>query len=185
MSGAAVAAAISLSLALVAAAEEETSTDGHGDMDAGLHVEDAWARESMMASLAGAAYMTIHNDSDVEDALVGADSPSAASVEIHLSAMDDEGMMSMTPVEEIAIPAHADAVLEPGGLHIMLIDLAEPLVEGAEIEITLEFMTAEPQTVTVPVLATAPLDSDTGDSADMDMGDQGMDMGEDDTGEDS
>jgi copper(I)-binding protein len=94
--------------------------------------------------------------------------------------MDEDGAMAMMHVEEIPIPAHADAVLEPGGYHIMLIDLVESLTEGTEIELVLEFATAEPQTVMVPVQAMAPMggmdDDDDDDDMDMDdMGGGGMD----------
>jgi copper(I)-binding protein len=87
--------------------------------------------------------------------------------------MDDEGMMSMNQVTEIAVPAHGDAVLEPGGYHVMLIDLVEPLEADTEIELSLEFMTAEPQTVSLPVKAGMPMmmggmDDDTNDMDDID-----------------
>jgi len=180
MTGASVTAVISLSFASATAQEDEAAVD---DMDAkapmeemepGLYVMDPWTRESPMLDLAGAAYMIIHNSTDADDALVGVSSPAAESVELHLSSMDEEGMMSMNQVDEIPILAHADAVLEPGGYHVMLIDLVAPLEEGAEVELDLEFMTADPQTVTAPVMAAAPM------MAGMDMDhemDQGMDQG--------
>lgn len=55
---------------------------------------------------------------------------------------DTGGMMTMRPVEEIPIPAGATAVLQPGGYHVMLLDLVEPLVAGDTLEITLTFATA-------------------------------------------
>ena len=82
--------------------------------------------------------------------------------------------MSMNQVAEIPIPAHADAVLKPGSFHIMLINLVEPLTEGTEVELSLEFMTGEPQTVMAPVMAGAPMMGD----MDMDDMDMDMDMGE-------
>ena len=82
--------------------------------------------------------------------------PAAGVVEIHQTSMAEDGTMAMAPVTEIPIPAHADAVLEPGGYHIMLIQLVEPLVEGGQIELTLEFANAAPQTVMVPVQAMGP-----------------------------
>ncbi len=176
MAGAAVAASLSLTFASVAA-QDEASRDEDMDqmapteeMEPGLHVMDAWARESPMLELAAAAYMVIHNDTDADDALVGVSSPAAEFVELHLSSMDDEGMMSMNQVSEIPVPAHADAVLKPGSYHIMLIDLVEPLVEGQEVELSLEFSLAEPQTVMAPVMAGAPM------MGDMDMDDQMDDM---------
>ncbi len=185
MAGATVAAALSLTLASVAAQDEEATSD---DMDAlapmeemepGLYVMDAWTRESPMMDLPGAAYMVIHNDTDADDALVGASSPVAEFVELHLSSMDAEGMMSMNQVTEIPLPAHADTELKPGSYHIMLIDLLEPLTEGVEVELTLEFMTAEPQTVIAPVMAGAPV-------MDMEMDDMSEEMDDEmdaDTGE--
>ena len=168
---AAMTAALSLSFASVAAEDEEGMSEDMASMapmeelEPGLHVMHAWTRESPMMELAGAAYMVIYNATDADDALVGASSPVAQSVELHLSSMDDEGMMSMNQVSEVPVPAHAEAVLKPGSYHIMLIDLVEPLTEGVEVELTLEFMTAEPQTVLAPVMADAPM-----------MGDMDMDM---------
>ncbi len=181
LSSAAIATALSLALGGVAA--EDDSSDEMGsmeptmEMEAGLHVMDAWARESPMLDLAGAAYMVIHNATDADDALVGASSPAAEVVELHLSSMDDEGMMSMNQVAEIAVPAGGDAVLKPGSYHVMLIDLVEPLVVDTEIELSLEFMTAEPQTISLPVKAGGPMmmgDMDEGEmGGDMDSGEMG------------
>ena len=185
MAGVTAAAALSLSLAPVAAQDDGMSDDMDkmeptGEMEPGLYVMDAWTRESPMMQLAGAAYMVIHNSTDADDALVGASSPAAEFVELHLSSMDDEGMMSMNQVAEIPIPAHADAVLKPGSFHIMLINLVEPLTEGTEVELSLEFMTGEPQTVMAPVMAGAPMMGDMDmDDMDMDMDHDMEDMGED------
>ena len=174
--GIAVAATMSLALGSVAAqddgTEEMASMEPMQEMEAGLHVHDAWARVSPMMDLAGAAYMVIHNETDADDALVGASSPAAEFVELHLSSVDDEGMMSMDQVMEIPVPAGADAELKPGSYHVMLINLVEPLEEGTEVELALEFMTAEPQTVSVPVMAGPPMRGD----MDMDEMDHADDM---------
>jgi copper(I)-binding protein len=195
ISAASVAAGLSLALSAVAAQEDGADETGMmasmepaaetGAMPPGLHVVDPWARESPMLDLAGAAYMIIRNDTDADDALVGAASPVAEVVELHLSSMDAEGMMSMNQVMEIPLPAHADAVLEPGGYHVMLIGLTEPLVADTEFELSLEFMTAEPQTIVLPVRAGASMvmdddgmADDTGMADDMDM-DMDEEEGED------
>jgi copper(I)-binding protein len=124
----------------------------------------------MMAELAGAAFMVIHNTTDFDDALLGASSPAAAVVEIHHTSMAEDGSMSMAPVAEIPIPAGGVAVLEPGGFHVMLIDLVAPLEVGQVIELSLEFGSAEPQTISVPVQAFGPMD---------DMGDESRDSDDD------
>lgn len=182
MPGAAVAVAVSLAFGSVTAQDDDDVMDAMEsmapmeEMEPGLYVRDAWTRESMMVDLAGAAYMVIHNNTDADDALIGASSPAAAVVEIHESSMDEDGAMAMMQVEEVLVPAHEDAVLKPGSFHIMLIDLVEPLTEGGEIEISLEFAVADAQTVMVPVQGMAPMD-DMGD--DMDMGDDEEMEGED------
>lgn len=171
MAGAMSLAALSLSLAPVLSQTDEGTPEEvqalatTEAMEPGLYVRDAWARESPMVQLAGAAYLVIHNKTDADEALVGASSPAARVVELHLSSMDEEGMMSMDQVTEIPIPARGEAVLEPGGYHLMLIDLVEPLSTDTDLELSLEFSSAEPQTVSVPVLAQAPS-----------MGDMEMDM---------
>ena len=63
----------------------------------------------------------------------------------------DMGNMTMKEVESIDIPANEKVKLEPGGYHIMLMELAAPLVKGDQIEITLTFEKAGEQTVTATV----------------------------------
>jgi copper(I)-binding protein len=139
-----VAVTIGLTLSGVAAqdiaeaSEATPSMEPMTHMEPGLHVEDAWARASMMADLPAAVYLTIRNSTDTDDALVDASTPAAAVVELHQSSDDGEGAMGMLPVDRIPIPAHADAGIEPGGYHIMLIDLVEPLAEGDAVELSLE-----------------------------------------------
>ena len=59
------------------------------------------------------------------------------------------GMMRMQEVDAIAVPAGATVELKPGGLHLMLIDLAKPLVAGETFTVTLAFASGE--TLPVPV----------------------------------
>lgn len=181
MPGALAALALSLAFGSVVAQDEMEPTDTMGEMEPGLYVRDAWSRESMMVDLAGAAYMIIHNNSDADDALVGASSPIAGVVEIHESSMGEDGAMSMVRLEEIPIPAHADTLLEPGGYHLMLIDLVAPLLEGDEFEVSLEFASGEPRTVSVPIMGMAPMgESDMGDGMEMGAPDDMDEMTEDD-----
>jgi hypothetical protein len=135
----------------------------------GLHVVNAWSRESPMMDLAGAAFMVIVNNTDADDALVSGSSPAAGIVEIHQTTQAEDGTMAMAPVEEVPVPAGGMAELKPGGYHVMLIDLVQPLVVGESIELTLDFATSGSQTVTVPVEALGPMAM--GDDADDDTDD--------------
>jgi periplasmic copper chaperone A len=65
-------------------------------------------------------------------------------------------MMRMQPVDEIPVPAGATVVLEPGGLHIMMLDLAAPLEVGSTIELVLTFEQAGDVVVTAEVRDSAP-----------------------------
>jgi len=126
---------------------------------AGLTVDGAWARVSPMVERAGAAYMVIRSQSAADDALVGATSPAAAVVEMHLSEEDAQGMMTMHPVPEIPVPAGGSVELAPGGYHLMLIDLVAPLVEGADVELVLTFRSGATLTVQARVGGGAPMAS--------------------------
>jgi hypothetical protein len=116
-------------------------------------VTGAWARTSMGMEMAGAAYMTITNGTGQADALVSVATDAAANPEIHQTTEDASGMMGMHPVERLNIPAGGTVTLEPGGFHIMLINLTGELVAGSTIELTLTFEQAGEVTVTAEVRA--------------------------------
>jgi copper(I)-binding protein len=61
--------------------------------------------------------------------------------------------MTMQQVASIPVPAGETVTLEPGGLHMMLIDLASPLTAGDTFELTLEFASGAKVTTTVEVRA--------------------------------
>lgn len=110
------------------------------------------ARPSPMMAGNGAAYMTILNGTDQPVRLLAARSDAAGAVELH-ETIEDGGMMRMVPQPEgFEIPAGGSVELKPGGKHVMLIGLVEPLELGNEIELTLEFDSAEPMTIAVPVM---------------------------------
>lgn len=99
-----------------------------------------------------AAYMTVLNLGADDDTLVAVETPVAGAAEIHEVLMNGD-VMQMQPVEGgIALPAGGEAVLQPGGLHIMLLDLAMPLTEGSAIPLTLTFASGAQITIAVPVI---------------------------------
>ena len=116
-----------------------------------LVIDDAWVRPSPLAQGNGAAYMAIRNNTQADDALIGAASGAADAVEIHESMEMDGDMMSMQPVERIDLPAGGVATLEPGGYHVMLIGLHDQLREGDSITLTLSFEVHDDLTIEVPV----------------------------------
>jgi len=117
-----------------------------------IAVSSPWARASAPNAPNGACYLEIANTGHEPDRLVSAASPAAAKVELHTHLMDN-GVMKMRPVEAFEIAPGEPQVLRPGGNHIMLIGLTEPLKPGASFPVTLTFAKAGAVTVNVPVQA--------------------------------
>jgi copper(I)-binding protein len=126
--------------AILAQTQKMPAHGGHGDATSfavgDLVVENAWARESVTRT--GAVYLTVRNGGDQDDRLTGVSAEVADKAMLHSSVMQD-GVMRMSPVDAVEIPAGGEAVLEPGGLHVMLIGLKAPLEEGKSFALTLEF----------------------------------------------
>lgn len=117
---------------------------------AALEVTDAWGQSPAASAPTGAAYLTIENAEGAEDRLLAASSDAAQRVELHLSEMSDDGVMRMIEQEDgILIPANGTLTMQPGGLHVMLMGLTAPLVDGEEITLTLEFANAPAREVRV------------------------------------
>ena len=87
---------------------------------------------------ASGAFMTISNHGGSDRQLVKAESPAARVVELHTH-VNEDGVMKMRPVPAIDIKAHGQTQLKPGSFHIMLIDLKQPLKEGDQVALTLDF----------------------------------------------
>lgn len=122
-------ATASLLAALPAAAQEYRAGD--------IVIEQPWSRAAG-ANATGAGFLTIRNTGATPDRLLSASSPIAGRVELHTMSMDG-GVMRMRPVEAIPVPAGGTVQLAPGGLHIMLVGLAQPLVQGGRAPLTLRF----------------------------------------------
>lgn len=97
-----------------------------------------------------AAYLVLTNPTDRADALLAVETEVSDTVEVHTVTMD-EGVMRMRAVDSVPVPAGGQAVLEPGGYHIMLIGLRGPLAEGDSVELRLRLRSGRVIDVTAPV----------------------------------
>ncbi|WP_434174860.1 copper chaperone PCu(A)C [Brachybacterium conglomeratum] len=140
---AALAAALLLPLAACSSDPSDGSeaggaaSDGGGTSAEGLTLVDPWvkAAEEGMTS----AFGTLTNDTGRDLQLIAASTPSAGMVELHETVGDGSGGMSMQEKEGgFPIPDGGELVLEPGGDHLMLMDLSAPLQPGDEVELTLQ-----------------------------------------------
>ncbi|MGF1614094.1 MAG: copper chaperone PCu(A)C [Gammaproteobacteria bacterium] len=108
--------------------------------------ETAWARETPPGVVNGAAYVTLTNQGADTDRLVAARGTVSERIELHTHLLEGE-VMTMRQVESIPLEPGARTVLQPGGDHLMLIGLTQPLVAGERFPLTLEFEKAGPMTV--------------------------------------
>ena len=120
----------------------------------GIEVHSAWARPAAQGGNGG-VYFELHNHGSASDELTGVTSDVAEAVEIHESKMEGD-VMKMEMMPSLPIDAYADMVFEPGGLHVMLVNLKQDLKLDDEFEIVLHFKTHEDITVHVIVKDSAP-----------------------------
>lgn len=117
-----------------------------------LAITEAFARATPPKAQVAGGFMTITSQG-AADRLVSAQSPMAGKVEIHEMRMDGD-VMTMRPLPDgLAIPAGEAVALKPGGYHLMLMGLKQPLVEGDSVPLVLDFEKAGKVNVTLQVMA--------------------------------
>lgn len=121
-----------------------------------LQINDPYARAVPPGQPNSAAFMELHNPNSHPLAVVSAHSPVAEVTELHTHT-DVDGVMQMRQIEQIDVPAKSSAQLRPGGLHVMLIGLKQPLNEGDEISLTLTDSEAREYELSLPVRAYMPM----------------------------
>lgn len=107
-----------------------------------LTLSDAFTRATLPGAKVGGGYLKIANSANEPDRLMGGTTPAAERVEVHEMKMAGDVMQMRQLKEGLEIPAGGTAELAPGGLHLMFMNIAEPLKEGDMIPVTLEFAKA-------------------------------------------
>lgn len=143
---AACAAALTTVLASGCSADPQAAATLADPAQARLTVSNAWARATMADVPRSAGYFTITNGGSQPDTLLSASSPVSNRVEIHRTIIEND-IARMRPVAELTIEAGATVKAEPGGLHLMLLELQMPLVAGSPVPLTLTFRDAGDITV--------------------------------------
>ena len=135
---------------------------------ADIQLEGAWARATSASAKTGAVYLRIITKG-APDELIEATTPVAQSAKLHQTVRTGD-VVSMKPVDSLAVSPSGPTVLAPGGYHLMLMNLKQPLVKGKSFPVTLTFVKAGKVQTTVSIEAAgagAPM-QDMGAGHDMD-----------------
>ena len=148
------------------------------DVKAGdLVISQAWSRATPGGAKIAGGYLTIENKGTSPDRLVGGSGDVAARIEIHEMAMNN-GVMTMRPLDKgLVIEPGKTVKLAPGGYHLMMMDLKNPLKQGDKVPVTLEFEKAGKVTLSFDVQgvgAQAPSGANHSDHMDMKPDHSGM-----------
>lgn len=124
----------------------------HGYKAGSIEIGHPWARATASSAPNAAAYLVLNNAGAEADRLVSVSTPVADKAELHTHLVDN-GVMKMRPLTAIEVTPGSPTTLAPGGLHIMLLGLKQPLAKGKAFPLTLVFDKAGPVTVQVDVQA--------------------------------
>lgn len=103
-----------------------------------IKIVHPWARATVPAQKIGAGYLSIQNTGKEPDRLVGASTAAAERVEMHVTTVENN-VARMREVKGYDLKPGQFVHLAPGGAHLMLINLKQPLKAGDSIPIKLRF----------------------------------------------
>ena len=137
--------------------ETEAPVPANPDAPPGISVSDAQMNLPAVAGNPAAVYFSITNDSDQQAIVRAANVAGAESAMMHQTAKWDN-QSDMQEVFQLAVPARETLILEPGGLHVMAMNVAEDLAPGDTTEVTLTFVGGDK--ISFPASILAPGESD-------------------------
>jgi copper(I)-binding protein len=106
-----------------------------------LKIDQPFARATPPGAKTGGVFFTVENRGDIGDTLIRASSPIAGAIELHQMAVD-AGIMKMRAIPAVEVKPGGKLELKPGGYHLMLFDLKQPLQKGDKFPLTLTFARA-------------------------------------------
>lgn len=143
----------------------EYSVESEGEM-AEIDMDDD-DMAGMAMSGTSAAYMQLTNNSDADITLTSVEVALAGATELHETVVENDIARMIEQESGIMIPAGETVLLQPGGFHVMLLNLEGDFVDGETTEIILTFDNDETTTLEASVQAFAPEDSDAIESGDL------------------
>lgn len=155
-----------------------TTTEQTDASSVTMSIAEAWSREPANGQTTSAVYGVVTNPTDEDVTIISATADAVSTdVQLHETTMGEDGTMKMSQKEGgFVVPANGTFTFEPGGPHIMLLDI-DPATYPESVEVTLDFDNADPLTFDAEVRPLTPSDM-TGSSMDMgdDMTGSSMDM---------
>jgi periplasmic copper chaperone A len=104
-----------------------------------IDIDSPWSRAMPKGASVAAGYMTIKNTGTTPDRLLSASTPVAGKVEIHEMTMNN-GVMKMRPVAGgLEIQPGASVELKPSSIHLMIMNVKQPIEKGKQFPATLTF----------------------------------------------
>lgn len=127
--------------ALLLTALSISFANAHGGRAGDIQIAHPFATPTPPGATQAAAYiLTLENTGEEPDRLLRASTPEAQRAELHTMMVDAGNVMRMREVVDIPLTPGVPVNMRPGaGLHIMLVGLKQPLVEGGSFPMTLEF----------------------------------------------
>ena len=126
-------------LGLMAALMMTTAAAAHGVKTGDLEIIHPNIPQPAASAKSAAGYMAISNEGAAADRLIGVETAAAQKSMIHTTETSADGVARMVHLEALEIPAGDTVVLEPGGMHVMLMGLTQTLKEGDMLPATLIF----------------------------------------------
>ncbi len=140
----------SVSVVAMVAALLLAACGGSGGTSSSITVNEAWVNSAPLMGMPGAAYFVIQNNGAAADQLLSVESDIAQTLEMH-ETKESGGIMQMSPVASVPIPAGSQVEFKPGGFHVMLIGLTRELKTGDKVQLMLNFEKAGKVPVTAEV----------------------------------
>lgn len=141
-----------LGLAACGSQQQQPAARPNAGPAEGISVSDGRLVLPAVPGNPGAVYFTVHNDTDGQATLEGAEVEGAKMAMLHQSTMVD-GHSEMKSMQQVDVPAGGELVFSPGGRHVMAMDLSDDLKPGGTTDVTLSFADGEKATFPAEILA--------------------------------
>ena len=101
-------------------------------------VKNPWTRATASAQTVAAGYLEIVNTGRTADRVIGASTPAAERIELHVVGLEGE-VMKMREVKSFEVPAGGRMELKPRGPHLMIMGIKRAFKKDERIPVTLRF----------------------------------------------